>query len=210
MAGVASTSNAASGSSSSSRPGSGASALASATRCCCPPDSWAGRRSASSAASTAASSSRARCSAATPGRPVRPRAEGHVAQRGQVREQQGLLGQQADPAPVRRHVHPVPGDRVVADPDVPAVRAKQPGQHAEQRRFAGPVGTQHGQHLAGLGGQRHIQGEGAPPDQHLGVQAGPHPSSSVRGRATAITTTATTTSNSDSATAASTSDSRSR
>jgi hypothetical protein len=144
---------------------------------------------------------------------VRARPERDVGERGQVGEEQRLLGEQPHAAPVRRHVDARRGvrHRPVAHPDVPLVRPEQPSEHAEQRGLARTVGAEHGEHLARFGGERHVERERLAAHDDPGVDPGAHRSpSTVRGRATAITTTATTTSSSDSAIAASTSDSRSR
>ncbi len=138
-----------------------------------------------------------------------------------MREQQGLLGEEPDAAPVRGHVHTGVGERPAADPDVPGVGPQQAGEHVEQRRLARPVGAEDGQHVARVDGERDVEGEAGSADdggrvEPRSVTAGPpsvggHDNPSVgRERPTAMTTTATATSRSDSATAPATSVSRSR
>ena len=75
------------------------------------------------------------------------RAEGHVGQRSQVREEQLVLERQPRPTgrgrPGRRVDHDSP-----VDPTSPA-RRHQPGEGAQQRRLAGTVGADHRDHLTG-------------------------------------------------------------
>ena len=147
------TSSAAIGSSSSSRAGFAASARAIAIRCACPPDSCAGRRSANSVASTAGSHCSATFSRPGARRALAARAERHVRRRGQVREQQRLLGEQHHPALVRRHPHLT----VVSTSTSPSrmIRPESgrinPEISDSSVDFPAPLRAEHGDHFARVG-----------------------------------------------------------
>ena len=98
------------------------------------------------------------------GHPLGTRPERDVGQRGEVREQQGLLGEEPDATPVRGHVHTGVGERPATDPDVPGVGPQQAGEDVEQRRLARPVGAEDGQHVARVDGDRDVQGEAGSAD----------------------------------------------
>ena len=105
------------------------------------------------------------------GHPLGTRPERDVGQRGQVREQQGLLGEQPDPTPVRGHVHAGVGERPAADPDVPGVGPQQAGEHVEQRRLARPVGAEDGQHVTRVDGDRDVEREAGSADDGSRVES---------------------------------------
>ena len=89
--------------------------------------------------------------------------EGDVLQRGQVGEQQVVLEDDGDRSLLGDHEGV--GGRFVEDLavelDAPLVDRQQPGQTAEHSALAGPVGSEHGDGLAALGGQVDVQPEPA-------------------------------------------------
>jgi hypothetical protein len=93
------------------------------------------------------------------------RTDYRVLQRGQPLEQPDALQRAGDAAA---------GEIVRSDAvqglSVPAhgalVRAHEPADHVEQRRLAGPVGTDHADHLARPDGQRHAVEGGQAPEAH--------------------------------------------
>ena len=136
--------------------------------------------------------------------------EGDVVERGQVREQQRLLGEQCDSTSVWRD----PDLRLPGSPDVEehatverrgaGVRSQQTGDHRHGGGLAGTVRPEHGERLP----DAHVHGQVEAALAHRGVELEAHVA--PRTRASPITTIATTTSSSDSATAASASVSRCR
>ena len=102
------------------------------------------------------------------------RPERDVRQRGEVGEQERLLGEQADAAAVRRDVHAGGdvGQRRPADPHVSGIRTQQPGEHVEKCRLARPVRAQHAENLARGDGQGEVQRETGAGDRDGDVEAG--------------------------------------
>ncbi len=153
-----------------------------------------------------------------PGGTRRPRGELDVPAHGQVREEQGVLGEQCDPAAVRRQ----PGSReveqrLVRERGASRVRPDQARQHPEHRGLARAVRPEQGQRLARAEPQLHL--DVALGDRRREVEA--HEAAPGTGRglrrsgspapwATATTAMATAISTSDSATAVSGSVSRCR
>ena len=142
--------------------------------------------------------------------PLRAQAVRDVVQRGQVREEQVVLEDDADPAPLRRRPDAGRGvvEHAAAEPDVAAGERHQPGERAQQRRLAGPVRPEHGEDLAGHRVDRGVELEAAVPRQHLGVQSGwtghaTGPDRTMRSRRPTRIATDTSSRTSDSAMAAS-------
>src|SRR5690606_28403511 len=77
--------------------------------------------------------------------PLGAGAEGDVLQRGEVREEQGALAEQADAALLRSEAHPVPCEQAAVEGDRALDVAQVPGDGAEQRGLARPVGADDGE-----------------------------------------------------------------
>ncbi|CAM5437813.1 hypothetical protein SFUMM280S_09567 [Streptomyces fumanus] len=96
------------------------------------------------------------------------RAERHVVQRAEVREEQVVLEDHADRAGL--------GGRTVqcgaVQAQVPAGEGLQAGQGAQGRGLAGTVGAEQGHHLTGGRGQGDVQPEAAAVDHQTGVETG--------------------------------------
>ena len=208
------TSRPASGSSSSSTSGSAASARASATRCACPPDSWRGIRSTSSAASTSAEPVLGQLPgilAAQAALPLRGPNATFVADV-QVRKQQRILHQQADPPVVGGDVDRRPRVSVsIRSPTrtVARVGPHQAGDDVQHGRLARPVGAEDRQHLARRDAEFDVQRRRSPTTARTSTpltsahQPLTPPALSLRLPSPTTTTAATATSSTDSATAAS-------
>ena len=130
---------------------------------------------------------------------------GDVAQHVEVREQQRLLSEQTDAAPVGGHETAGVDQDLAVDVEAAAVGFQQPAQQVQQRRFPGPVRADHGQYPP----RRHVQAgfvvagiEGSLPVQSLHDLVLPFP------YAITMTIPAKITSSSDKAMAASGSASR--
>ena len=132
-----------------------------------------------------------------------PGTEGHVVERGEVREEQVILEDHADPAVLGRF----PVEPGAVQRDVPVVEAGQPGQRAQRRGLARAVGPEQRHHLAGRDRQRDVQGEPGAPHHETSVQ---HHAATHRSRRAARMPTETTSSTRLSTMAASTSCSRAR
>src|SRR5262249_42450543 len=85
---------------------------------------------------------------------VQPRLQAQVLARAQLPVQQRLVGEQPDPAP---HRPGLLGKPRAEHAHVAPVRAKQRREHAQQRRLAGAVGTEHHQRLPLRERQRDIR-----------------------------------------------------
>ena len=145
------------------------------------------------------------------------RRERHVGRDTQVRKQQRLLQQHADPPGVGRHEHAGRrvGQHTVAEPNNATVGPHQAGDHVQRRGLARAVGAKDRQHFAC--GDSEFDVDGAigdhRPQVHVGHAALPTivaPVRSLRAPSPSTTTAATATNNTDSATAASASVSRCR
>ena len=151
------TSRPASGSSSRRTSGSAARARARATRWACPPDSCLGIRSARSPASTWLQPVRGRCASLPSAAPAMAaaRRERHIGRDTQMREQQRVLQQHADPPRMGRHEDASRGigERSVAEPYHSRIRAHQTRDHVKCRRFTRAVGAEDGEHFTCGGGE---------------------------------------------------------
>ena len=119
-----------------------------------------------------------------PGSTARARAERHVVQGAQVREQQLALEDEPHLAIPRGE-----GQEVGAVEDGRPVGGHQTGEGADEGRLPGPVGTDHGHHGAGLGVEldRGPLGNG-----EVDLQARPHGVPNQRSRRSSSTATETT------------------
>ena len=89
------------------------------------------------------------------------RRERDVVQHGQVREQQGLLGEQPDVPTMRWQLYSGRGvgEHPTVEHDPAAIRAQQPRNRSEQGGLARAVAAQHRDHLSGPHLHRHVQFE---------------------------------------------------
>ena len=130
------------------------------------------------------------------------RPERDVVGHAQVREQQGVLREQRDPAGVRRDEGALAGELATAEDDPTAVGPQGAGGHGQEGGLPGAVGAQQrdGLALGDLDRDVHVavRHRGGELERHRAL-----PSRRGRWRAKPLTTPATTTSTSDIATAAS-------
>ena len=136
-------SSAPNGSSRRSTSGSRTSTRAMATRCCWPPESWRGQRSAEPGELDELE--RRPHAALISARPAaHPEPVADVAEDGHMREQRIVLEDQADLAPVRRHLRHV----LAADRDRARIGHDEARDRAQQRRLAAAGRAEKRHHLA--------------------------------------------------------------
>ena len=178
------TSTAASGSSRSSRRGRVIKARANATRWACPPDSSHADRTAASPTPDPIEPSPRLAPRIAPPHSPGPQPEGHVVQRRQVREQEVVLEHHADSPALGRDAHRPRWcfEDVAVEQDLSLLQCHEPGKGRQQRRLACAVGTEHGDGLAVVNVEVHIQGQRPPVQADLGSEGHVRPGRSQRPR----------------------------